>query len=287
VITHTRTHATEPDSGTSSDGAYAGYALEQLVTNQTEMPVFSNFRSRLASQVTIKKLSRPPPPTNDTPWGGTPTLYRGDGHAILFRNLENQMVIQERVDALKSEVDQLTERLQEKSKLAASEDIEGRGDPIKAAREMLELKEILKLKKLALNQACHLQLEMAEIERDAERRAAREEIQAHILQIESFARKMRATVKRLGNQYKELVGIEEKIFHLGKHAHDWPYDGFKHLRFGELTYDFLVNALAAEMTLEHRHFDHWPNQIKASEKAEPGVAFSSYIRERIQYDDRL
>jgi len=239
----------------------------------------------------LKSLSRnyhDRPLQQTTPLGGgTPTLYRGDGHAILFRNLENQMVIQERVDALKSEVDQLTERLQEKSKLAASEDIEGRGDPIKAAREMLELKEILKLKKLALNQACHLQLEMAEIERDAERRAAREEIQAHILQIESFARKMRATVKRLGNQYKELVGIEEKIFHLGKHAHDWPYDGFKHLRFGELTYDFLVNALAAEMTLEHRHFDHLPNQIKASEKAEPGVAFSSYIRERIQYDDRL
>lgn len=195
------------------------------------------------------------------------------------------MFIHERVDALKSEVDQLTEQLREKSKFAASEDVEGRGDPIQAAREMLELKEVLKLKKLAFNQACHLQLEMEKTERDAERRAAREEIQAHILQIEACARKMRATVKRLGNQYKELVGIEEKIFHLGKDAHDWSYDGFKHLRFGELTYNFLVNTLAAEMSLEHRHFDHWPNQIKATEKAEPGVAYYGYISERIKYDE--
>ena len=64
------------------------------------------------------------------------------------------MFIQERVDALKSEVDQLTEQLREKSKFAASEDVEGRGDPIQAARQMLELKEILKLKKLAFIQCC-------------------------------------------------------------------------------------------------------------------------------------
>ena len=84
MITHTRTHATEPDSGTSSDGVYASYALEQLVTNQPLAQCFKAFKSRLASEVTIKELSRPPPPKNETPLGGPPALCRGEGYKKFF-----------------------------------------------------------------------------------------------------------------------------------------------------------------------------------------------------------
>lgn len=70
----TLTHTVGLDSRALSYGTYVGYGAEQLVTNQREMPVFRGFGSRLASQVTIKELSRPPPPTNDTPRGGTPCV---------------------------------------------------------------------------------------------------------------------------------------------------------------------------------------------------------------------
>jgi hypothetical protein len=285
VITHTRTHASEPDSGTSSDGVYAGYALEQLVTNQTEMPVFKGFRSRLASQVTIKELSRPPPPTNDTPWGVPPALYRRDSHAILFENLENQMFIQERVDALKSEVDQLTEQLREKSKFAASEDVEGRGDPIQAAREMLELKEILKLKKLAFNHATQQLHETEKRNQEDARRQTREQIQERIVRLEQIAKKSRSAIKRLASYINELMSLEEEIFQLGKTASDWDHGAYRHLRRGDLTYAFLVNALATEIPLKNRQLAYWPDQSEASERAEPGVAYYGYISERIAYEE--
>jgi len=93
------------------------------------------------------------------------------------------MNIQERVDVLKTEVDQLTEQLRETSKFAASEDVEGRGDPIQAAREMLELREVLKLKKLAFNQATQQlhETEKCNQEGRVDVRARRSKIESSVL----------------------------------------------------------------------------------------------------------
>ena len=195
------------------------------------------------------------------------------------------MNIQERVDVLKTEVDQLTEQLRETSKFAASEDVEGRGDPIQAAREMLELREVLKLKKLAFNQATQQLHETEKCNQEAARRQTREQIQGRIERLELTAKKSRSAIKRLASQINELMSLEEEIFQLGKTASEWSHEAFRHLRHGELTYGFLVNALAAEIPLKNRHLPHWPDQTEASKRADPGVAYYGYISERIAYDE--
>ena len=195
------------------------------------------------------------------------------------------MNIQERVDGLKNEVDQLTEQLREKSKFAASEDVEGRGDPIQVAREMLELKEILKLKKLAFNQATQQLHETEKRNQEQAHRREREQIQERILRLEQVAKKSRSAIKRLASQINELMSLEDEIFQLGKTASDWNHRTFRHLRRGELTYGFLINALAAEIPLKNRHLDHWPDSAKAQQKSEPGVAYYGYIKERLAYEE--
>ena len=195
------------------------------------------------------------------------------------------MKIQERVDALKSEVDQLTEQLRETSKFAASEDVEGRGDPIQTAREMLELREVLKLKKLAFNQATQQLHETEKCKQEAARRQARAQIQERIEHLELTAKKCRSAIKRMASQINELMSLEDEIFQLGKTASNWNREAFRHLRHGELTYGFLVNALAAEIPLKNRQLPHWPDQSAALEKAEPGVAYHGYISERIAYEE--
>lgn len=195
------------------------------------------------------------------------------------------MNIQERVEALKTEVDQLTEQLREKSKFAASEDVEGRGDPIQAAREMLELKEVLKLKKLAFNQATQQLHETEKRNQEEEHRREREQIQERILRLEEVAKKSRSAIKRLGGQINELMLLEEEIFQLGKTASDWSHDAYRHLRKGDLTYGFLVNALATEIPLKNRQLGYWPDKSEGAEKAEPGVAYCGYIKERLAYEE--
>ena len=195
------------------------------------------------------------------------------------------MNIQERADALKTEVEQLTEQLRETSKFAASEDVKGRGDPVQAARDMLELREVLKLKKLAFNQATQQLHETEKRNQAEEHRREREQIQERILRLEEVAKKSRSAIKRLGSQINELMLLEEEIFQLGKTASDWNHDAYRHLRKGDLTYGFLINALAAEIPLKNRQLGYWPDKSKGKQKAEPGVAYHGYISERIAYEE--
>ena len=195
------------------------------------------------------------------------------------------MNIQERVDGLKNEVDQLTEQLREKSKFAASEDVEGRGDPIQAARDMLELREVLKLKKLAFNQATKQLHETEKRNQEDVRRQERERIQERILRLEEVAKKSRSAIKRLGSQINELMLLEEEIFQLGKTASDWNHHAYRHLRKGDLTYGYLINALAAEIPLKNRQLAYWPDKSEGLKKSEPGIAYHGYINERLAYEE--
>ena len=71
------THTVGLDSRALSYGTYVGYGAEQLVTNQLSGQCSRASRSRLASEVTIKELSRPPPIKRYPLGGGTPALCRG------------------------------------------------------------------------------------------------------------------------------------------------------------------------------------------------------------------
>ena len=80
----TLTHTVGLDSRALSYGTYVGYEAEQLVMNQLSGQCSRASRSRLASEVTIKELSRPPPPKNETPLGVPPALCRGEGYKKFF-----------------------------------------------------------------------------------------------------------------------------------------------------------------------------------------------------------
>ena len=77
------------------------------------------------------------------------------------------------------------------------------------------------------------------------------------------------------------------MYELGQVASDWKFESFKHLRFGEATYSFLVHALSAELRLQKQPIHGWPSLNKACEKSEPGVAFYDYIVERIRFEELL
>jgi len=80
VNTQALTRTVGLDLRALSYATYADYGTEQLVTNQPLAQCFKACKSRLASEVTIKELSRPPPPKNETPLGGPPALCRGEGY---------------------------------------------------------------------------------------------------------------------------------------------------------------------------------------------------------------
>lgn len=115
---------------------------------------------------------------------------------------------------------------------------------------------------------------------------ARAAIQDRIMKLEGLAVKMQSTIRRLAAQYDELVSLESQIYELGQTASDWKFESFKHLRFGEATYSFLVHALSAELRLQKQPIHGWPSLNKACEKSEPGVAFCDYIVERIRFDSK-
>jgi len=115
---------------------------------------------------------------------------------------------------------------------------------------------------------------------------ARAAIQDRIVKLEGLAVKMQSAIRRLAAQYNELVSLEAQIYELGQIASDWKFESFKHLRFGEATYSFLVHALSAELRLQKQPIHGWPSLNKACEKSEPGVAFYDYIVERIRFDSK-
>jgi hypothetical protein len=197
------------------------------------------------------------------------------------------MTTEETIERLTLEIEELQGKMAEASRLAAHDDIAGHGDPLSAARELLEHRELLKLKRIALAQAKQIaEQEVIEATR-VERERVRDEICSLTDELESEATKMRNGIKRLGKNFKRIVEIEKEIKGLGQNAADWPVEVFRYRSPGESPYRYLINSLTVELDLNGFHINGWPNQYQASQLADIAECFRDYLYQREEWRHRF
>lgn len=197
------------------------------------------------------------------------------------------MTTEETIERLTLEIEELQGRMADASRLAAHDDIAGHGDPLSAARELLEHRELLKLKRIALAQAKQIaEQEVIEATR-VEREGVRDEICSLTDELESEATKMRSGIKRLGKSFKRIVEIEKEIKDLGQNAADWPVEVFRYRSPGESPYRYLINSLTLELDLNGFHINGWPNQYQASQLADIAECFRDYLYQREEWRQRF
>ena len=197
------------------------------------------------------------------------------------------MTTEETIERLTLEVEELQGKMADASRLAAHDDIVGHGDPLSAARELLEHRELLKLKRIALAQARQIaEQEVIEATR-VERERVRDQICYLTDELESEATKMRNGIRRLGKHFKRIIEIEREIKGLGQNAADWPVEVFRYSSPGESPYRYLINSLTVELDLNGFHINGWPNQYQASQIADIAECFRDYLYQREEWRHRF
>jgi len=197
------------------------------------------------------------------------------------------MTTEETIERLTLEIEELQGKMADASRLAAHDDIAGHGDPLSAARELLEHRELLKLKRIALAQAKQIaEQEVIEATR-VERERVRDQICSLTDELESEATKMRNGIKRLGKNFKRIVEIEREIKGLAQNAADWPVEVFRYVSPGESPYRYLINSLTVELDLNGFHINGWPNQYQASQLADVSECFRDYLYQSEEWRHRF
>jgi hypothetical protein len=197
------------------------------------------------------------------------------------------MTTEETIERLTLEIEELQGKMADASRLAAHDDIAGHGDPLSAARELLEHRELLKLKRIALAQAKQIaEQEVIEATR-VERERVRDEICTLTDELESEATKMSNGIKRLGKNFKRIAEIEKEIKGLGQNAADWPTEVFRYVSPGESPYRYLINSLTVELDLNGFHINGWPNRYQASQIADVAECFRDYLYQREEWRHRF
>ena len=187
------------------------------------------------------------------------------------------MTTEETILRLENEIEVLRDKMAATSKFAAANDITEQKDPLVAARQLLELREVLKLKQVALSDARSILESEQSAANQAEQDHQRDQICELTDQLESEAKKLLASVKKIARHYASICEIEHQIKHLGLTATDWPEDAFSYMRPGDLPYRFLVHALAAHIDLSNLPINQWPSHGKAKEVADIAEAFNGYL----------
>ena len=187
------------------------------------------------------------------------------------------MTSQQTVDRLTLEIEELQQALTTASRMAANDDVAGSGDPLAAARQLIETRELLKLKRIALSQAKRLAGEEARRQDRVEREKVRDEICALTDSIESEAKKMIGTIRKLGKHFQALTELEKAIKQHSANAADWPHEAFSYTKPGDAVYKFLIHALAAEIPLSNFPLNAWPSEHKSALLSDPAEAFRNYL----------
>ena len=187
------------------------------------------------------------------------------------------MTTEETILRLENEIEGLRDKMSATSKFAAANDITEQKDPLVAARQLLELREVLKLKQVALSDARSILESEQSAANQAEQDQQRDQICELTNELESEAKKLLASVKKISRHYASICEIERRIKSLGQTATDWPKEAFQYTRPGDSVYRFLVNALAAEIDLNNLPINQWPSKNKAQQIADISEAFNGYL----------
>ena len=187
------------------------------------------------------------------------------------------MTTEETILRLENEIEGLRDKMSATSKFAAANDITEQKDPLVAARQLLELREVLKLKQVALSDVRSILESEQSAANQAEQDHQRDRICELTDQLESEAKKLLTSVKKISRHYASICEIERQIKSLGQTATDWPKEAFQYTRPGDAVYRFLVNALAAEIDLNNLPISQWPGKHKAQQVADISEAFNGYL----------
>ncbi|MGC6448692.1 MAG: hypothetical protein ACON5J_19850, partial [Rubripirellula sp.] len=146
------------------------------------------------------------------------------------------MTTEETILRLENEIEVLRDKMSATSKFAAVNDINDQKDPLVAARQLLELREVLKLKQVALSEARSILESEQSAANQAEQDQQRDQICELTDQLESEAKKLLTSVKKIARHYAAICDIESQIKTLGQTATDWPKEAFQYTRPGDAVY---------------------------------------------------
>ena len=183
------------------------------------------------------------------------------------------------LDRLKGEVAALTADLETKSRLAAVAGIVTRDGVASAARGLIEVREQLRLTRLALVEAERRHAaETAEANR-ALREADRDRCCDLTDDLEEAGKALVLSIKRAAKHYDRLQEVESAIRVAAASAADWPAD-WSWGALGEKRFALLVGALAANFTLPKIPPSAWPNAERAVRMSDPAQIYSALIQAR-------
>lgn len=184
------------------------------------------------------------------------------------------------IDRLEDELETLIFKRNQKSKVAALNDVEGKCIK-KQIAELANLKDTIEIKKEALKTTYNQFAELKDKERDNYSSAVRKEICALTDQLIDQAKLFSRSMTSAGKQYKKIQAILDECRSKSSDAKDWPKEVFQHQKHLSWAYNYFINLATINLDLlPSNHLEHWPKQYIAKKASTPSVAFSSLVLAR-------
>ena len=188
----------------------------------------------------------------------------------------------EAVERLRADLALLTADLETKSRIAAVSGVETGDSMADAAREIVEVREQLRLKRMALREAeRRYDAEKAEAER-ALRDADRERCCELTDEIEKTSKTFVLAIKRAAKHYEQLHELESAVRVAASTASGWPAD-WTWGSLGEKPFAMLMGAICTNYAVPKIPPSQWPTGNKATRLTDPSHVYSSLIHQREQW----
>ena len=185
----------------------------------------------------------------------------------------------EAVERLRADLALLTSDLETKSRIAAVAGVETGDSMADAARELVEVREHLRLKRMALQEAERRhEVETAEAEK-ALRDADRERCCELTDELEKTGKTFVLAIKRAEKHYEKLNELESSLRVAAVTASGWPSD-WSWGSLGEKSFAMLMGAVCDNYSVPKIPPSQWPAGNKAARLADPAHVYSSLVHQR-------
>lgn len=188
--------------------------------------------------------------------------------------------IESTIERLTIEAEQLSNELKEKSRFAANTDVDGSADMVEQAREIVEIREKFRLKRLALEEAKSRLAVETELADKAYKDAERDKCCELTDQIEKTSKTLVLSIKRASKHHDQLLELERALRTASENATDWPTPDPARSQFGEKPYTLLIGSLASHYALPKLPPEAWPKPDKAAEYADASLIYQDLFHLR-------
>lgn len=188
----------------------------------------------------------------------------------------------EAVERLRADLALLTADLETKSRIAAVSGVETGDSMVDAAREIVAVREQLRLKRMALHEAERRHEAEKEKAEKALRDADRERCCELTDELEKTGKTFVLAIKRAAKHYERLYELESSLRVAAATASGWPKDwGWGSL--GEKPFAMLMGAVCDNYSVPKIPPSNWPTGNKATRLTDPGHVYSSIFLQREQW----